>query len=206
MDNVLIEYSRRLKIEALNVIENLNLMSFWKEAGGDPYLVGALAYDLALLPDIDIEIFCEIPRIDDGFRILNVCAHQPGCLRTHFSNKLDEPDQGYYWQVRYQQPNGHLWNVDMWSMRFDHPGPTSRDMIKPMQQALDRDKRQTILTLKHAVKDDPNVTCPSIFLYQAVLADSVHNYDELLDWLSKHCVEGINDWRKWLPNRKLSQR
>lgn len=205
MDDILIEHSKRLKIEALHVVENLNLISLWKEVGGDPYLVGALAYDLALSPDIDMEIFCDIPRIDDGFKILNACAHQPGCRAARFRNAMDGPDQGYYWQIRYQQPNGRLWKIDMWSVQLDHPGPTSRDMIAPIQQALDREKRQTILTLKHAASDDPNVTCPSIFLYQAVLADGVRNYDDLLDWIYSHNVEGINDWRQWLPDRKLSQ-
>lgn len=205
MDDGLIEHSKRLKIEALHVIENLNLIPLWKDAGGDPYLVGAVAYDLALSPDIDMEIFCKIPRIEDGFRILNTCAHQPGCRAARFRNEMDGPDQGYYWQIRYQQPEGRFWKIDMWSVRIDHPGPTSRDMITPMRQALDRERRQIILTLKQAVADDPNVTCPSIFLYQAVLADCVRNYDELLNWLSNHSVEGINDWHQWLPNRKLSQ-
>ena len=205
MYKLLIEQSKDLKIEALKVIENLNLMSLWQEAGGDPYLVGALAYDLALSPDIDVEIFCEIPKIDNGFRILNACAHQPGCLATRFRNEMEGPDQGYYWQVRYQQPNGHLWKIDMWSMRLDHPGPTSRDMIFPMRQALDYKKRQIILSLKQAIMNDQNVACPSIYLYQAVLTGGVHNYDELLVWLSKHDTDGINDWRKWLPVGKLSQ-
>lgn len=205
MDNGLIEHSKRLKIEALRVIEYLNLMSLWRDAGGDPFLVGALAYDLALSPDIDIEIYCETPRIEDGFRILNACAHQPGCRAARYRNEIEGPDQGYYWQVLYQQPGWQLWKIDMWSVRIDHPGPTSQDMIAPMQQALDMEKRQIILTLKQAVADDTNVTCPSIFLYQAVLADGIRNYDALLDWLSNHNVEGMNDWRQWLPNRKLSQ-
>ena len=205
MDDRLIAHNKRLKNEAFYVIENLNLMSLWKEVGGDPYLVGAFAYDLALSPDIDIEIYCETPRIDNGFRILNACARQPGCRAARFRNEMDGPDQGYYWQVQYQQPEGQLWKVDMWSIRVDHPGPTSRDMIAPIRHALDREKRSIILELKQAVTNDPNVTCPSIFLYQAVLADSIRNYDGLLDWLSNHNVEGINDWRQWLPNKKLSQ-
>jgi hypothetical protein len=205
MDDVLIEHSKRLKIEALNVIEDLNLMSLWKEVGGDPYLVGALAYDLALSPDIDMEIFCEIPRIDDGFRILNACAHQPGCRETRFRNEIDGPDQGYYWQIRYQQPEGELWKIDMWSVRLDHPGPTSRDMIAPVHHALDREKRQVILALKQAVADDSSVTCPSIFIYQAVLADGIRKYEDMLVWLSNHDTAEINDWRRWLPGGTLSQ-
>lgn len=205
MDNLIIENSIKIKSEALLVIEKLNLMSLWKEVGGNPYLVGALAYDLALSPDIDMEIFCAIPRINDGFRILNACAHQPGCRATSFRNEMDGPDQGYYWQVRYQQPDGRLWKIDMWSVRVDHPGPTSRDMIAPMRQALDREKRQRILTLKQAVADEPNLSCPSIFIYQAVLEGNIRNYDDLLDWLSNHNTVGINDWRQWLPDGELSQ-
>ncbi len=199
MNDVLIEYSMNLKNEALQVIERLNLVSLWQQAGGEPYLVGAFAYDLILSPDIDMDIFYENPKIDDGFRVLNACAHQPGCQATRFSNQMDAPDQGYYWQVRYQQPEGQLWKIDMWSVRMDHPGPTSRDMIAPMLQVLDRERRQTILKLKQAVANDPNVTFPSIFLYQAVLGDGIHKYEDLLVWLSNHDTTGINDWREWLP-------
>lgn len=205
MNEELINYNKKLKIEAHKVIKSLNLMTLWRQAGGDPYLVGALAYYLALSPDIDMEIFCENPKIDDGFKVLNSCAHEPGCLEVSFRNELEGPDQGYYWQVKYQHPNGHLWKIDMWSVRLDHPGPTSRDMIAPMRQALDKEKRQVILSIKQAVIKDPNVACPSIFLYQAVLADAVRNYKDLLSWLSNHDIKGINDWRQWLIEEKLSQ-
>lgn len=201
----LINQSTKLKIEAQTILESLNLMSLWREVGGHPYLVGALAYDLAITPDIDMEIFCENPKIEDGFRIIYSCATQPGCLATRFRNEMNEPDQGYYWQIKYQQINGFLWNIDMWSVGLDHPGPTSQDMISPMRRALNTEKRQIILGLKQAVSNDPDVTCPSIYLYQAVLADGIHTYEHLLVWLSNHNINGINDWRQWFLKDSLSQ-
>jgi hypothetical protein len=145
-----------------------------------------------------MEIFCDNPTIDQGFKILKTCAHNPRCQATRFSNQMDAPDQGYYWQVRYQQPNGHLWKIDMWSVRLDHPGPTNRDMIVPIRRALSNEKRKTILALKEAIINDPEITCPSIYLYQAVLADGVQEVQDLLIWLSNRDTSGINDWRKWL--------
>jgi len=205
MNETLINHSKKLNIEAHKVLESLNLISLWRKAGGNPFIVGALAYDLALSPDIDMEIFCENPKIEDGFRILNICAHQPGCLAARFRNEMDEPDQGYYWQIKYQQPDGYLWKIDMWSIHLDHTGPTSQDMIVPMNQALGKEKRQIILSLKQALINDKNVTCPSIFIYQAVLADGIHKYEDLLIWLSDHDTTGINDWRQWLPEGNLTQ-
>jgi hypothetical protein len=173
---------------------------------GQAFLIGALAYRLALAPDIDLEIFCEHPTIEAGFDVLKSCALKSGCLSTRFRNEMAGIDQGYYWQVQYQQKLGLLWKIDMWSISVNHPGPTSRDMIAPMQKALNEESRKIILNLKHAIRNDPQTQCPSIDLYQAVLADGVRTYSDLKAWLSLHISEKINDWRKWLiiPDGKFA--
>jgi hypothetical protein len=202
----LFEYSQYLQNEAAVVLESLDLLSLWQKQCGQPFLVGALAYGLALAPDIDLEIFCSHPTIEAGFDVLKSCAVKPGCLATRFRNEMAGPDQGYYWQVQYQKERGLIWKIDMWSFHMDHPGPTSREMIAPMGQVLNDENKKVILYLKHAILKDPDTQCASIDLYQAVLADGVRSFEELKTWLTTHKPEKINDWRRWLmkPDSKLA--
>ena len=199
MGSDLIQHSINIQKRAGEIINKLQLLSLWQQQGGQPYIVGALPYGLALAPDIDMEVYFENPTITDGFEVLKSCAVNPGCVETRFRNEMDGPDQGYYWPIRYQEAGGTLWKIDMWSMHQDHPGPTSRDMISPMLNALDEDKRETILTLKQALIKDAEIKCPSIFLYQAVLADGISTFQTLKMWLQKKDTSSINDWHKWLP-------
>lgn len=198
MEIKLLKFSQSLRKDANAVLDALDLFSLWEKQGGQPFLVGALAYGLALAPDIDLEIFCEHPTIEAGFSVLKSCALNSGCRSTRFRNEMAGPDQGYYWQVQYQQEHGRLWKIDMWSIHVNHPGPTSRDMIAPMEKVLNEESRKIILNLKQAICNDPHTQCPSIDLYQAVLADGIRTYRELKTWLSLHKSEKINDWRKWL--------
>ena len=53
----------------------------------------------------------------------------------------------------------------MWAVVRDHSNSTSREMIEPMRAALDEEKCETILWLKAAMRDNPNLTCPSFILF-----------------------------------------
>lgn len=190
--------SRYLRRQADAILSTLNLFPLWEALGGEPYLVGALAYGLALAPDIDMEIYCAEPTLAQGFEVLKACTSTAGIRAARFRNEMDGPDQGYYWRVDYKSEDGTFWKVDMWSVSHDHPGPTSREMIAPMLNALDDEKRAAILGLKVAVRDKPNLTCPSIYLYQAVLVGGVRDLAGLQDWLQGRDTTAINDWREWL--------
>ena len=194
----LLHQAQSLEAQAHTILTHLRLFPLWQAQGGQPFLVGALAYGLALAPDIDIEIFFDAPTLTQGFAVLPACAAIPGVRAARFRNEINGPDQGYYWRVDYQAEDGTLWKADMWSVSHDHPGPTSRDMIAPMLAALDNEKRAAILHLKAALQEDPATTCPSIYLYQAVLADGVCDLPALKQWLQGRDTTAINDWREWL--------
>jgi len=194
----LIKYSLNVQKESHKILDSLGLFQLWEQFSGQPFLVGALAYGLALAPDIDMEIYFLEPRISDGFEVLKASALKPGCTAVRFRNEIQSPDMGYYWQVRYQSHTGQLWKIDMWSVHSDHPGPTSRDMIVPMKNALDEDRRMVILELKHTLMQNSLIKCPSIYLYQAVISDGVRTMSGLEKWMAGRDITAINDWRDWL--------
>ncbi len=76
---------------AHHILSQLQLFERWR-AFGTPTLVGAVAYGLAIAPDIDLEIDCDEPRIEDGFVVLRDCALHPNVRNARFGNDLKDPD------------------------------------------------------------------------------------------------------------------
>jgi len=178
---------------ARDVLARLPVMERWAEFG-TPILVGAVAYGLVVAPDIDIEVYCDEPRIEDGFTILRDCALNPRVKKARFANELEGPDQGLYWQLRYLYADGQLWKIDMWSLRRDHPGPVARDLIEPMRQALTDERRQAILEIKEQVVAR-GLGYPSIQVYRAVIEAGARSIDEFEEWYRRDPVEGLTDWK-----------
>jgi len=192
MDDVLARAATRQKA-ALAILADLQLMERWAEFG-TPILVGAVAYELVVTPDIDLEVYCDEPRIEDGFTILHDCALHPRVKKARFSNKLAEADQGLYWQLRYAHTDGQLWKIDMWSMRHDHPGPNARAMIEPMRNGLTDEHRRAILDIKEQVVAR-EMGCPSIQVYRTVIDGRVRTPDEFVAWLKHNPSDGLIDWK-----------
>jgi hypothetical protein len=129
-----------------------------------------------------LEIFCDgEPQIEAGFSVLAACATRPGTTEARFSNHLARPDEGLYWQLRYHH-EGEEWKIDMWTLRHDHPGPLSTWMVEPMRAALTSESRRTILNLKRALAERPDLRCGSIHVYRAVLDAGVGTLQEFQDW------------------------
>ena len=125
MSDPITRSAERLR-SARSILAELRLVERWA-VYGTPILVGAVAYELVVAPDIDIEVYCDEPRIEDGFEILRDCSVQyPRVKKARFANELHGPDQGLYWQLRYLHDDGQLWKIDMWSLRRDHPEPVAR--------------------------------------------------------------------------------
>lgn len=193
MHAALTRAATRLRI-AEEVLAEFGFVERWR-AFGDPVIVGAIAYGLVVAPDIDMEVYCDELRIEDGFDVLKACALHPGVTRARFANELAGPDQGLYWQLRCGHDGDEEWKIDMWSLRRDYPGPRGADLVEPMKRALTEQARVTILTLKEKLLAEPEVRCPSIHLYRAVLDDGVDSIAGLRKWLEGEPVDELTDWR-----------
>lgn len=178
---------------AEEILADLDLVSKWS-AFGEPYIVGATAMGLLVAPDIDMEIYCDSLRIEDGFSILQKCAHNPNVAGTEFKNCLYTPDQGYYWKLNYRDEEGELWKIDMWSVKKKHSGPLGKDFVEPMRKALTPDLREKILKIKEGTLIDPSIQCRSVFIYQAVLEGQVTDIEGLREWLKDRDIERLNEW------------
>src|SRR5205823_490190 len=102
-----------------------------------------------------IEIYCGVPTVDPGFAIVSELARRPAVRKVRFSNELDGPDRGLYWQLRYDADRDGVWKVDMWLLGHDHPAPRSVDLVEPMQRALTDETRRAILDIKEMLLGEP---------------------------------------------------
>jgi hypothetical protein len=193
MNPILTQSITRLEV-ARYILSQLQLMERWSKFG-NPVLVGAVAYGLVVAADIDIEIYCAEPKIEDGFEVLRACALHPRVRKARFANALNGPDMGLYWQLRYYHDDGEEWKIDMWSISHDHPVPTSAALVASMRQALTDETRQAILELKTQQLLDPLLKCDSIYVYRAVLEDGIRNYEQFRIWLKHNKTDGLTNWK-----------
>jgi hypothetical protein len=193
MSDVIARAEARQKT-AEHILRELDLVNRWNQFG-TCNLVGAVAYRLVVAPDIDMEIFCPEPRIEDGFEIIRECAFHIKVTRTRFWNALGPPHYGLYWQVRYKH-DGEEWKIDMWSMADSYSEPCGVHLTEPMMNALTPEYRQTILGLKEVVRAEKTVDCPSIQIYRAVLDYGITDLNGLKSWLPENPLEGVvTDWK-----------
>lgn len=163
---------------------------------GRPVLVGALSFDLAVAPDIDMEVYCPELKIEHGFEVISQCAAlNPRVTLAQFVNGLNTPDQALYWQLRYRDDDGVEWKMDMWSAPEDYALPRGEHFVGPMKQALTPETRMAILTLKEARAAGELPVFLSVDLYRAVLEDGVRTANQWLAWQKTHETGVLTGWK-----------
>lgn len=197
LEQILAESATR-RAEALEILSNLGLLDLWRQFGR-PVLVGAVAYDLVLDCDIDMEIYCPSLKIEDGFKVLSeLCQRSDIVKGCSFQNHLAGPDGALYWRISTVK-DGTPWKIDMWSAPEDYPLPRSEHLVSPMIEALTEETKNAILRLKWHRRMDQDLNCPSIDLYRAVIDGGVRTPSELKSWLVTHPT---GELLSWLPGIK----
>ncbi|WP_405738598.1 hypothetical protein OG422_01110 [Streptomyces sp. NBC_01525] len=114
--------ARRRRTTALDILGTLGLLDRWRPLGR-PVVVGSVALDLVVEPDIDLEIYSPMPSAARGFAALAPCAELPGVRRLRFTNALDLPDQGLYWTTRRTPATPGRSTCGGWPTTTRAPGP-----------------------------------------------------------------------------------
>jgi hypothetical protein len=190
----LFERATRRRQQAEAILDDLGLFERWRRFGR-PVLVGAVSFDLAVAPDIDMEVYCPELRIEHGFQILTECALRPHVTAAQFLNALSTPDKALYWQLRYRADDDTEWKIDMWSAPEDYALPRGEHFVQPMKESLTDETRAAILALKEARAEGRLPEIWSIDLYRAVLDGGVRTLDDMQQWLKTNEVGELTDWR-----------
>lgn len=189
----ILERTARTRQQAQAILDDLCLLEKWRRFGR-PVLVGAVSFDLAVAPDIDMEVYCPELRIEHGFQVLAECALNPRVTAAQFLNALSSPDKALYWQLRYRTDDVE-WKIDMWSAPRDYDLPRGENFVQPMKESLTDETRRAILALKEARAEGRLPTLLSIDLYRAVLDGGVRTVSEMQHWLKSNQVGVLTDWK-----------
>ncbi len=189
-----IQRSEQRRHTAEAILHDLDLMNRWRRFGR-PVLVGALAIDVAVAPDIDMEIYCPDLKIEHGFQVISECAMNPRVTSAQFINALNTPDKALYWQLHYCDEAGIDWKVDMWSAPEDYALPRGEHFVQPMKAALTPETRMAILTLKEARAAGELPMFLSVDLYRAVIEGGVRTPDQWRKWQQTHETGVLTDWK-----------
>lgn len=190
----ILERANRTRQRAQAILDDLGLLEKWGRFGR-PVLVGAVSFDLAVAPDLDMEIYCPDLKIEHGFQVLGQCALNPRVTSAQFLNALATPDKALYWQLHYRTEEGVDWKVDMWSAPNDYDLPRGEDFVQPMKDALTEETRHAILALKEARAGNRIPQLISIDLYRAVLEGGVRDPAQLHQWLESNPTGVLTGWK-----------
>jgi hypothetical protein len=182
----------------VEILRDLGLISRWA-AHGEVHLVGSVALDLVVEPDIDLEIYSAVPDIGQGFTVLASLAALPGIRRARFTNTLDTADPGLYFQLQYER-GGQTWKIDMWYLAEDYPGPRGHELVGPLLAALTPVTRDRILAVKEAAREQDEQV-QGIRVYQAVLEGGIADYAGFQAWAA-HCPGGPSHWSPRPPDER----
>lgn len=188
-----LDRARRRRATAHTILDRLGLFDRWRPLGS-PVLVGSVALDLVVEPDIDMEIYSPAPSMTEGFAVLAACAQLPGVRGLRFTNALDLADQGLYWRLDYEFTPDETWQIDMWWLPDDHPGPRAADLVAPVRAALDDSTRDAVLAIKEGAAAQGEAT-QGVWVYQAVLEHGIHTYEEFRSWHARTPTDGLVSWR-----------
>ncbi|MFE2375103.1 hypothetical protein [Streptomyces sp. NPDC059398] len=188
-----LDRARRRRATAHTILDRLGLFERWRPLGA-PVLVGSVALDLVVEPDIDMEVYSTAPSVAEGFAVLAACAQLPGVRRVRFTNALDLPDRGLYWRLDYEFTHDETWKIDMWWLPSDHPGPRAADLVAPVRAALDDSTRDAVLSIKEDAAARGEAT-QGVWVYRAVLDHGVRTYDEFRAWCARTPTDGLVSWQ-----------
>ncbi|MBM7602576.1 hypothetical protein JOC75_000546 [Metabacillus crassostreae] len=180
------------KQQADDILNKLKLVQKW-ESVGNCFIVGAVAYDLIVTPDIDLEIFSEVPNPYEIMRELALLTLNKNVIELKYRDYTRTDFNGHYFKLIYQAEELE-WNIDMWFFSNKRKGALSRDLVPFMKNNLTEDTRKSILDIKEALLL-LNEEYSSIFIYQAVLEFGVRNIDGFLKWANNHNTTVPFHWR-----------
>jgi hypothetical protein len=178
---------------AWQILDEIDLIERWRPYG-EPFVVGSVALDLVVRPDIDFEVLTSTPpSIRDGFAVTSAIAELPNVRGVRYTDFRDKPEQGLYWKVLYERTPAETWTLDLWMFARDHPGPLASSLVEPVRAALTDDARDTILAIKEAAAEQGERAWGH-WLYRAVINEGVRDYAEFLEWFGDRDVWARETW------------
>lgn len=165
--------------EAWQILEELSLLEFLSQIG-QAHLVGSVALDLIVKPDIDLYLLVDKPNLMDTSNIvISYLFEQPKIREVRVT---DWRKQGGI-KIGVDHYPGELtfWDLDIWITNRKDTGGLAA--VEEFSQLLTPQRREIILEIKrHFYDQDLLRDGISLKIYTAVLKDGIKNINEFLNW------------------------
>lgn len=194
-----LERAAKRKLQAEKILNELKLIERW-DTIGNCFLVGAAAYDLIVIPDIDLETFSDLPNPQIIMSDLALLTQNKNVIELKYRDYTSTDFNGHYFKLIYKADKTE-WNIDMWLFSSERSGALSRDLVPFMKENLTEESRMAILDIKEALLK-LNENYSSIFIYQAVLEFGIRHIDDFLEWAKNHNTTVPFHWQPKLLNNQ----
>lgn len=192
----LLRQSEELVLEGRELLKSLKLEEVLSQYG-KVTIDGSLSYELMVLPDIDIGVWCQAPSIAAAQQVADYLKSQSNVQHVDVADTLSTPSaiphhpDGIYLGIK-ALSRARTWNIDVW---FLQPGREARlpDLAEDWYKHLSRHQKETILSLKQALVEageyGTSMQSPTalngVDVYRGVVLGGVDSVGELRDWLAK---------------------
>ena len=179
---ITMDTSKELREEAFEIIEEFGFLEMLGQYG-DARLVGSVALDLVVKPDIDFHLFIAESDVDNVAESIKTSLIADGRIHKISVSDYLEKDSLKI-GIENLPDRSTEWSIDIWiTSDIDTTGFKQTDRIISL---LNEESRHVILELKRVywAKGQLHDSLSSL-IYQAVLENGVSNLDEFKKYLEE---------------------
>lgn len=185
--------------QALAILDRIDLLDRWSSIGSVA-LVGSVALNVVVKPDIDLAVFVDELSARRGFDALLPLVDDPTVQEIAYVDARRQPINGLYWKMVIVE-DGEPWQIDIWVLTRDGGQDSEEDVTRATRLQADAirkrpEARSTILRIKHKAGDLGELV-HGRWLYEAVVDYGVETYDEYLRWMHG---QDARERSTWIPN------
>lgn len=170
-----------LQKEACQIIEELSIIEFLNMLGS-AHLVGSVALDLIVKPDIDLHLLLDHPNLmETGSRVTTYLLDQPRIREVRITDWRKEG--GIKLGVDHYPGESTIWSLDIWITDREETGGLAA--VQEFSQLLTPQNREIILEIKEYYhRQDLLRDGISLQIYTAVLKHGIRTVGEFKKWKS----------------------
>jgi len=198
-DAGILETAQRRREQALGILDRTRLLYRW-ETVGSVELVGSVALDVMVKPDIDFAVFVDDLSPRQGFEVLLPLTDDPTVREIAYVDARSQPINGLYWKMLIID-DSEPWTIDTWMLTRDRDQDGEDEVRRAARlqaQAISSrpQERATIIRIKHEARERGQLA-HGRWVYEAVIDHGVTSYEEYLAWMGGRDASRRSTW---IPN------
>jgi hypothetical protein len=198
-DATILQAAEVRRDQALRILERMDLLGRWSTIG-NVELVGSVALNVVVKPDIDLAVFVDDLSPRRGFAALVPLTDDLTVEEITYVDARRQPINGLYWKMLVAEDD-EPWTIDTWMLTRDREQDGEEDVRRATRlqaRAINQrpEARATIIRIKHEARARGQLV-HGRWLYEAVLDGGVKTYDEHVKWMGS---QDARERSTWIPH------